>query len=338
MTKLPLLTLLASLSLSPAAFALDGSLSFDQKGDLAAFAASREIPAPVPGAAAPAAETPGLCVFNGTGGAALDGAAFKAAIRASDVVYVGESHDQANDHLAQLEALKALHEARGGSVVVGFEMLNLTLQPVLDGYASGKLTEAEFLRQADWQKEWGFDFNLYKPIFDFIREKKLTALALNLPKKIVSKIARAGLAGLTPAEQAYLPANLQVTTNERYIAYIRESFDGQMSDMFKFENYLAAMSAWNETMGARLADFLNANPGFAGLTVAGSGHIIYNAGIPASLKARTPGARGLSFFMQGADACPAALPEADSGLADYVWYVRHTGRAGRAKTVPLILP
>lgn len=336
MIKTPLITLLASLSLAQAAFALDGQLSFDQKGDLAAFAASREIPAPAPGAAATAAENPGLCVFNGADGAPMDGgAAFKAAIRESDVVYVGESHDQANDHLAQLEALKALHEARGGSVVVGFEMLNMNLQPVLDGYASGKLTEEEFLRQADWQKEWGFDFNLYKPLFDFIRENKLRALALNLPKKIVSRIARVGLAGLTPAELAYLPANPQVTANERYIAYIRESFDGQMAAMFKFENYLAAMSAWNETMGARLADFLNSNPGFAGLTVAGSGHIIYNAGIPASLKARAPGARGLSFFMQGADACPAALPAADKGLADYVWYARHTGRT---KTAPLILP
>ena len=162
-------------------------------------------------------------------------------------------------------------------------------------------------------------------------------------KEIDKMIAAAGDEQLkkqlnTPAERAYLPADLQVTTDERYIAYIRESFDGQMSDMFKFENYLAAMSAWNETMGARLADFLNANPGFAGLTVAGSGHIIYNAGIPASLKARAPGARGLSFFMQGADACPAALPEADRGLADYVWYVRHTGRPERIKTVPLLLP
>ncbi|MDO8804197.1 MAG: ChaN family lipoprotein [Elusimicrobiota bacterium] len=315
-----------------------GSLSFDQKGDLAAFAESPGIPAPVPGAAAAAAELPGFCVFNGTGGSALDSGAAFAAIRGSDVVYVGESHDQANDHLAQLEALKALSEARGGSVVVGFEMLNMTLQPVLDEYASGKITEAEFLRKADWQKEWGFDFNLYKPIFDFIREKELSALALNLPKKIVSRIAMAGLAGLTPAEQKYLPANLHVTTDEKYIAYIKESFDGHMSDMFKFENYLAAMSAWNETMGARLADFINSNPGFAGLAVAGSGHIIYNAGIPASLKARAPGARGLSFIMQGADACPSAFPEDDKGLADYVWYVRHTGQPGRTRTAPLLLP
>jgi uncharacterized iron-regulated protein len=277
-----------------------------------------EVPAPVPAG-------PGFCIFNGSSGAPLAGEeAFRAAVAGADVVYAGETHDQFQDHLAQLEALKALNAARGEKVAVGFEMLNFTLQPILDAYASGAISEAEFLKQADWQKEWGFDFNLYKPIFDFIREHKLRALALNLPKRIVSKIARVGLDGLTPEEKAMLPEGMQVTTNARYIAYVRETFEGHgdnpMSGMFKFENYLASMSAWNETMGARLAGFLNANPGYAGLAVAGSGHVIFNAGIPASVMSRTYGLRHLSFYPQQASACPAALPAADAGLADYVWY------------------
>lgn len=280
---------------------------------------------PVAGVPAPSPAGPGFCIFGGASGAPLAGEqAFRAAVAAADVVYAGETHDQLQDHLAQLEALKALQAARGPKVAVGFEMLNFTLQPVLDAYASGAISEAEFLKQADWQKEWGFDFALYRPLFDFIREHKLKALALNLPKRIVSKIARVGLDGLTAEEKALLPAGLQVTANERYIAYIRETFEGHgdnpMSGMFKFENYLAAMSAWNETMGAGLASFLNANPGYAGLAVAGSGHVIFNAGIPASVMSRTSGLRHVSFYPQQAAACPAALPAADAGLADYVWY------------------
>jgi uncharacterized iron-regulated protein len=298
------------------------------KTTLLALTASLSL---IPAQAAREQAAPGFCVFNGQNGAPGDQVSFAAAIRGSDVVCVGETHDQANDHLAQLEALKALYEARGHNIVVGFEMLNMTLQPVLDDYASGGITEAEFLQKADWQKEWGFDFNLYKPLFDLIREKKLRALALNLPKRVVSKIAAAGLSGLSDEDRRYLPANLQVTANEQYITYIRQSFQGHMADMFKFENYLAAMSAWNETMGARLAEFINANPGFSALTVAGNGHIIYNAGIPASLKARAPGARVVSFFTQGANACPAAFPEADKGLADHVWYVEHSETAPAEK-------
>ncbi|MHB0995735.1 MAG: ChaN family lipoprotein [Elusimicrobiales bacterium] len=279
---------------------------------------------PVAEAPAPSPAGPGFCLFDASAGSPLGEEGFKAVIAGADVVYAGETHDRLPDHLAQLEALKALQAVRGAKVAVGFEMLNFTLQPVLDEYASGAISEDEFLKRADWQKEWGFDFNLYKPLFDFIREKKLKALALNLPKRIVSKIARVGLDGLSAEEKALLPAALQVTANERYIAYIRETFDGHgdnpMSGMFKFENYLAAMSAWNETMGARLAAFLNANPGYAGLAVAGSGHVIFNAGIPASVASRTSGLRHASFYPLPAAACPSSLPPADAGLADYVWY------------------
>ncbi|MBU2573980.1 MAG: ChaN family lipoprotein [Elusimicrobia bacterium] len=351
----------------------ESSVSFDRKGALPVLSEDIKAPPPaVAGGGAAKSEAPGFCIFNGRSGSPLGaGAAFKTVVGESDVVFSGESHDQMKDHLAQLEALKALGEARGEKIAVGFEMLNMTLQPVLDDYAAGKLSEEEFLLKADWKKEWGFDFKLYKPLFDFVRENGLKALALNLPKKVVSKIARAGLAGLSPEEKQYLPAKVEITKDEAYIKYIRQSFEGHgpskqpggsaagkvrsgtaagradkdflrqyilgkgkkdMGDMFTFENYLAAMCAWNETMGARLADFLNANPGFAGLAVAGSGHVIYNAGIPTSVLSRTDGLRPVSFYPADAAACPAAFPADDAGLADYVWYIDHSSPAAPARS------
>jgi len=354
--------LFVPLALSSGAFAA-GSVSFDQKGDLPALSSGIRSDAMAPAAYIPRAaavkEAPGFCIFNGGSGAPLGGEdAFKAVVRGADAVFAGETHDQAKDHLAQLEALKALGEARGEKIVVGFEMLNMTLQPVLDDYASGKITEEEFLQKADWKNEWGFDFNLYKPLFDFIRAGKLKALALNLPKKVVSKIARVGLDGLSPEERQYLPAEVAITKNEAYIKYIRQSYEGHgksnsgrtdgadavpankqdagkekkgMGD-FTFENYLAAMCAWNESMGSRLADFINANPGYAGITIAGAGHVIYNAGIPASVAARTSGLHPVSFYPSDAVTCPEAMPAGDAGLADYVWYISHPApAAGKTK-------
>ena len=277
-------------------------------------------------------DTPGFCIFGGWSGKPFsDIAAFKSIIWKSDVVYVGETHDQFKDHLAQLEALKALREARGSKVVVGFEMLNMTLQPVLDDYAAGKITEEEFLLKSDWKKEWGFDFNLYKPLFDFIRENRLNALALNLPKKIVSKIARAGLEGLTPEEKQYLPEKVEITKHKKYIAYMKDTFDGHgdnpMSSMFTFENYLASMCAWNEAMGSRLADFMNKNPGYSALAVVGNGHVIYNAAIPASVKSRTLKLRHASFYTEDAALCPQKMPDEAKNLANYIWYIAHPKNA-----------
>jgi len=290
------------------------------------------------GAVRSAAGGPGLCVFNSASGLALDGPdAFVKTIQGADVVYVGETHDQLNDHLAQLEALKTLAALRGNKVAVGFEMLNMTLQPVLDEYAAGALTQEEFLAKADWAEEWGFDFNLYKPIFDFIIQNKLRAIALNVPRKIVSKIARTGLASLTPGERAFLPETVTITGHKEYLAFLRENYDsmhaaGRVSKkaaaarpmpQFTFENYLASMCAWNEGMGSRIAGFLNSNPGWAVMTVAGNGHVMYNAAIPASVKARAEGVRQVSFYTEGAPQCPESVPSETLAQADYIWFTTH---------------
>ncbi len=276
----------------------------------------------------PAAGGPGFCIFGGQSGKAVNSdAAFKAIVWKNDVVYVGETHDQALDHLAQLDALKAMKIAHGSKIAVGFEMLNQTLQPILDDYAAGRITQEEFLNKADWKAEWGFDFNMYKPIFDFIAQNKLKALALNVPKKIVSKVARAGLAGLTPEEAAALPNPVTITTHKKYLDYLKESYsghgDGPMAKIMTFENYLASMCAWNEGMGARVADFLNANPGYAVLVVAGNGHVMYNAAIPAAVKARVKGVRQASFYTEDAAACPETMPQEHKDLASYIWYIKH---------------
>ena len=279
-----------------------------------------------------AAQGPGFCIFGGQSGKPFDSeAAFKSVVWKNDVVYVGETHDQFNDHLAQLEALKAMREARGSKIVVGFEMLDMTLQPVLDDYAAGKITEQEFLLKTDWQKEWGFDFSLYKPLFDFIRENKLKALALNLPRKIVSKIAREGLEGLPPEDKQYLPEKVEITKHKKYLDYMKKSFEGHgdnpMAKMFKFENYLASMCAWNEAMGSRLAGFMDKHPGYSALAVVGNGHVMYNAAIPASVKARAANLRQASFYTEDAALCPGKMPAEAKDMANYIWYIAHPKKA-----------
>ncbi|MEA3306386.1 MAG: ChaN family lipoprotein [Elusimicrobiota bacterium] len=253
---------------------------------------------------------------------------FKKYISKSDVVYVGESHDQMKDHLAQLKALELLYLAKDEKIAVGFEMLNFTLQPILDDYAKGAIGEDAFLEKVNWKKEWGFDFNLYKPLFHFIRNKKLKALALNMPKRIVAKIARVGIKGLKPEDRKLLPENIHISTDEKYLTYLKASFEnGPMSGMFKFENYLASMSAWNEVMGSKMADFLNKNKEYSGLVIAGNGHILYNAGIPFSVKTRTENLNHSSFYTEDALTCPEKPDTEVLKYADFIWFINHEKEA-----------
>ena len=288
-------------------------------------------------------DKPNFCIIGAQSGKDYRSeAAFKSVVWKSDVIYIGETHDQPLDHMAQFEALKAMKIARGSKIAVGFEMLNQTLQPVLDEYAAGRLTEEEFLSKTDWKKEWGFDFNMYKPLFDFIVANKLRALALNVPKKVVGKIARSGLESLTPEEKQYLPEKVEITQHKKYNEYLKATFgshgDSPMAKMFTVENYLASMAAWNEGMGSRIAAFLNENPGYEVLVIAGNGHILYNAAIPASVKARVKGVRQASFYTETAAKCPETMPKEHKDMASYIWYLNHPPKPEPAVTTATAAP
>lgn len=283
---------------------------------------------------------PNFCLFGGKSGKPAHGeASFKSLVWRSDVVYVGETHDEPLDHMAQFEALKAMKIAKGSKIAVGFEMLQQAQQPILDDYAAGKLTEAEFLEKIDWKKTWGFDYAMYKPLFDFIVQHRLRALALNVPRKLVGKVARGGLAGLAPEERALLPEKLEVTAHKKYNEYMKKTFEAHMStasaQSISLDNYLASMAAWNEGMGAKVAEFVNANPGWSVLVVAGNGHLLYNAAIPASVKSRTDGLRQVSFLTETSAKCPEKLDKEHKDMANYVWYMNH---APKPKPEPAAMP
>ncbi len=108
--------------------------------------------------------TPGSCLYQAKSQKKINLKDLEKHIGLSDMVYVGESHDQIKDHMAQLKALKLLYLTKEDKIAVGFEMLNFTLQPILDDYAEGKITETDFLEKANWKKNGALiliSINLY---------------------------------------------------------------------------------------------------------------------------------------------------------------------------------
>ncbi len=283
-------------------------------------------------------EGPGFLVMDPASRARLKPEVFAGRIAGSDAVYVGESHDQEFAHLAQLEALKILASAKKNKVIVGFEMLNSGLQPVLDRYAAGETTEEEFLAAAGWEKEWGFDFGLYKPLFDYIRNNKLKAAALNVPRATIKKIARGGMAALSPEERKFLPEKVEVNRDPLYLAYLRSTYGGHgdnpMAKLITWDNYLLSMAAWNEGMADAAVKALKKNKGHAVLVIAGNGHVQHNAGIPWSVRARTKGLKHLSVYTEDSDAAEEFMKD-PRPLADLVWFVTHEKKPEPSPAVPV---
>lgn len=190
------------------------------------------------------------------------------------LIAVGESHDDAAHHRIQAEVLAAL-AAKTPNLAVAFEMVGYEDQAVLDNYMSGATPEAEFA--VWWKNNWGFDYSLYKPIFDAAKAAKLRAYGLNAPRDVIKAIGKAGLSGLTSAERARIPASIAESSDPRYRKYILDSVSGHGAPPAAIPRMLEAMSVWNETMGEKAAQL--AAGGRTVLVIAGEGHVLYKAGI-----------------------------------------------------------
>ena len=107
------------------------------------------------------------------------------------VVLLGESHTDVDHHLWQLQTVAALH-GRGANLVIGFEAFPRRLQPVLDDWIAGKLTDEAFLKASEWRQVWGYDAALYMPLFEFARLNRIPMIALNVERTLVSQVGQKG--------------------------------------------------------------------------------------------------------------------------------------------------
>ncbi len=107
-------------------------------------------------------------------------AELKAALLPVDLLLVADFHTLALSQQEAASLLKfwtQLNPSR--PVILALECLTARDQGELDDYLSGDLQEAEFLRRVRWQREWGFPFDHYRPLFTLARELGVRVLALD---------------------------------------------------------------------------------------------------------------------------------------------------------------
>ncbi|MFA5081106.1 MAG: ChaN family lipoprotein [Hydrogenophilaceae bacterium] len=202
------------------------------------------------------------------------------------VVFVGETHDRYEHHLAQLEIIRRIHQVQP-DMVIAMELFSQPNQAHLDDYVAGRSDEATMLRLAGYFHGNRLDYRLYRPILQFARDHAIPVLALNIPREVSHKVAMHGLAALAGDERKWLPAEID-RGNENYRKRVQASFHQHPQGMnFAFDNFLDAQLLWDEAMAARAADYLKQHPGRHMVVLAGMGHLFYGDGIPSRLARRT---------------------------------------------------
>ena len=202
------------------------------------------------------------------------------------VVFIGETHDRFDHHLTQLEIIRRLH-AIHPRLVIGMEAFQQPFQGVLDDYIAGSLSEEEMLRGTEYFTRWRFDYRLYAPILRYARAHQLPVIALNLPAELTRKVGRKGIAALTAAERAQLPAEID-RSDTAYEERLREVFDQHPDSGGGFDNFRDVQLLWDEGMAERAVEYLVAHPDHHMVILAGSGHLARGSGIPRRLARRLP--------------------------------------------------
>jgi len=280
--------------------------------------------AAVPSEALRAAD--GACVpvaaWVAPGGKRLDAGGLLAKAAKSSVVLLGETHDVAEHHRWQLQTVAALHASRP-QMVLAFEAFARRVQPVLDRWVAGELSETEFLAQTDWRNAWRFDPQLYLPLFHFARMNRIPMVALNIEPSLTREIAEKGYDAVPPERRegigrpsqpadAYIDWLLPVWVEHERAAGRAAKPDRNDPE---FRRFVESQQIWDRAM----AEALDAAAKRAGaplvVGITGTGHIRLGHGVPHQLRALGVANVVSLLPWDSGDACNDLVP----GLADAVF-------------------
>lgn len=238
----------------------------------------------------------------------------------SQVIYLGELHSRPEDHQAQLEIIRALHQQQP-KLTIAMEMFQRPYQSVLDRYLKGEITEAQLVELSQYRRRWGYPWELYAPILRFAKDQGLPVLALNTPTEVTRKVGRQGLASLSVVDRRFIPPLSEIRTDDPpYRQRIRQVFDEihqGKGNSDRFERFFQAQVLWDETMAERIAQSLKANPDRLVVVMTGQGHVLFGDGIPSRV-ARRMGSRPFSQSIILLNPTPD-LPKGERPIADYFW-------------------
>lgn len=247
---------------------------------------------PLQGCASEAAIQANLCSQPGTwlshDGAAgvrqADPVALLERLATNQVVLLGETHDSAEDHRWQLHTLAQLHALKP-RLAIGFEMFPRRLQPVLDRWVADELSEADFLRETDWNRIWGYDARLYLPLFHYARMNQLPMLALNVERSLVSAVDTHGWDAVPEAQREGVTR--PATPPEEYRKMLRQVYSQhaeKRQDDAGFERFVQAQTTWDRGMAQAIAAYLKHQPDALVVGIMGAGHVRFGHGVAHQLK------------------------------------------------------
>lgn len=275
-----------------------------------------------------------------------------AAMDSVDVVFIGEVHDDSTGHALHQELMRRAHRRYGRdgsgdhrSVALSLEMFERDVQPVLDEYLEGLITEEHFLTNS---RPWSNYHTAYRPLVEYAKEHGLDVLAANAPRRYVNRVARRGpssLNDLSHAAKQWLPPLPVPGPSEAYRAKWEARMQAAQTDVdssdvhphgsdttaapdsshargahhgASMNNMLHAQTLWDATMAHTIATHLMNTPDALVLHLTGVFHVSESTGTPEQLAHYRPSVRPLVIVIRPVGDIDVFDAAEHDGLGDFV--------------------
>lgn len=266
--------------------------------------------------ATPEAGTGNLRVYDTKAARFVPFSRLSQAMRGVDVVFLGEQHDDPGTHAAEIAVLAVLGEQRE-RVVLSLEMFERDVQPLLDRYLAGTVSEKDFLAGS---RPWDRYTTDYRGMIELARIRGWPVVAANVPRRIASAVNKVGLSVLdttNATERAYAAKENSCPKDAYYKKFVGEmtghgaNAGPQMSEA-SMDRIYQAQCVKDETMGESVAAALaKAGQGAVVLHVDGQFHSDGRMGTVERARRRAPSAKTLVL---------SAIPVADLAKANGAEY------------------
>lgn len=239
----------------------------------------------------------------------------------AEIVFFGEFHDDPGTHSLQRSLLEAV-AARHGNVILALEMFERDVQPIMDAYLAGEITETEFLAQS---RPWSNYATDYRPLIELAKERNIPVLAANVPRRIAAQVSRGGLdtlRALPEAERGMVARELLCPRDDYYdrFAATMRGHPG-LTDPMIFRFY-EAQCIKDETMAESVVEVLAARPGVLVIHMNGSFHSDYGSGVPERVLRRRPESKVLTLTGIPVEDPASAVPGDERARADYLLFTK----------------
>ncbi|WP_051166944.1 ChaN family lipoprotein [Hymenobacter norwichensis] len=200
-----------------------------------------------------AADKPAYRLFTATGKPADYDKMLKE-LAAADVVFFGEQHNDPIGHWLELQLTKDLARLKQGQFVLGLEMLERDVQPLVDQYTTGELDDKGFEEQS---RPWPNYATDYKPLLQLAKQQKFRVVGTNVPRRYASQVAKGSLTALNtlPAEEKAWIVPLPITVDYELPGYknMAKMFGGDAAHAADVQNIIQAQALKDATMAHFLA-------------------------------------------------------------------------------------